>query len=360
MTGASPLRTAGRRTARPVPRGLTIVAALSMTACTMAESGRPLGFSDLDGWVADDHAAALAAFRATCAAAAFPAARFPAGPPPGWAALCLAAASAPDPRHFFESAFRPVLSGDPAEALVTAYHEPVLDGARERGGRFTVPLHALPLGLPPGRPWLSRAEIAGGALDGRGLEIAWLADPVEAFFLQIQGSGRIRLPGGGTLRLGYAGRNGHPYRSIGRLLVERGELTLEEATADAIAAWLRADTARGARLMDENPSYVFFRELAGLPPEAGPVGTLGLPLTAGRSVAVDPAYHPLGLPVWIEAATPAGPFRRLMVAEDTGSAIRGPQRADLFLGTGAAAGVEAGGTRSGGRVIGLVPKVPAP
>jgi len=326
-----------------------------MTFCSAApERLRPLDFADLTGWLGDDHAAALAAFRGTCDRARFDT------PPPHWAALCLAAATATDPRHFFETSFCPVMAGEPAAALVTAYYEPVLEGARTGGGRFTVPLYSLPPDWPTTSPGPSRAEIVGGALAGRGLEIAWLADPVEAFFLQVQGSGRLRLPDGSLMRLGFAGKNGHPYRSIGRLLVERGEMTVDTATADAIRAWLRADAARGTRLMDENPSYVFFRELAGLPPEAGPIGTLGVPLTAGRSVAVDPEFHALGLPVWIEAETPAGPFHHLMVAEDTGGAIRGPQRADLFLGTGEAAGLEAGRTRSGGRVIGLVPRGTAP
>lgn len=341
--------TGGRRACRFLRRaGLAL--ALAMTACTAALPLRNLDFADLDGWAAEDHAAALSAFRATCTA------EYPAGPPPRRAELCHAAAGAGDPRRFFETAFRPVLVGDPATALITAYYEPVLDGARARGGRFTVPLHAPPPGLAPGELSLARAEIVAGGLAGRGLEIAWLADPVEAFFLQIQGSGRLRLPGGNLIRLGYAGKNGHPYRSIGRLLVERGAFTVETATADALRAWLRADPARGAALMDENPSYVFFREIDGLPPEAGPIGTLGLPLTAGRSVAVDPEFHPLGLPVWIEAATPSGPVRRILIAEDTGGAIRGPQRADLFLGTGEAAGIEAGRTRSHGRIVSLVPR----
>ncbi len=351
MSDARPGRAAGW----PAPRLAVALLLLAMTACSAApEPLRPLDFADLAGWTGDDHAAALVAFRSTCDHARFDA------PPTHWAALCLAAATATDPRRFFETAFRPVLAGDAAAALITAYYEPVLEGARTRGGRFTVPLYSLPPDLPADQPGLSRAEIVVGALSGRGLEIAWLADPVEAFFLQVQGSGRLRLPDGTMMRLGYAGKNGQPYRSIGRLLVERGEMTVETATADAIRAWLRADPARGARLMDENPSYVFFRELADLPPEAGPIGTLGVPLTAGRSVAVDPEFHALGLPVWIEAETPSGPFRRLMVAEDTGGAIRGPQRADLFLGTGEAAGLEAGRTRFGGRLIGLVPRGTAP
>jgi membrane-bound lytic murein transglycosylase A len=265
------------------------------------------------------------------------------------------AQQATDPRTFFETAFRP----EPryGAALLTGYYEPVLDGSIVPGGRFTVPLYAPPPELDPGQPYYSRAEIVAGVLAGRGLELVWLTDPVEAFFLQIQGSGRIRLPDGRLLRVGYAGKNGHPYRAIGRMLVDMGEMSLDQATAQSIKAWLRADAARGAELMDRNPSYVFFRERADLSPEAGPVGTLGLPLTAGLSAAVDPAFNSLGLPVWIAPDADAdAPAPGLWIAMDTGGAIRGPARADLFLGTGDAAGFQAGRLRATGRMVALIPR----
>jgi membrane-bound lytic murein transglycosylase A len=345
----------GDARARPALR--RAVAGLGMLVMTSCAPPPPLTFSGLEGWAAADHAGALTEFRRVCAEA-----RFAAAPPPHWAALCVAAAGAVDARGFFETHFWPEPRGgaDPGGALLTAYYEPVADGALVPGGRYIVPLHAPPPGLDRGAPQPTRAQIVAGALAGQGLELVWLADPAEAFFLQIQGSGRIRLPDGRLLRLGYAGKNGHPYRAIGKLLVDRGEMRLDQVTADAIKAWLRADPARGARLMDENPSYVFFRELAGLPAEAGPVGTLGLPLTAGRSVAVDPEFHPLGLPVWIEARAAPGasfaPAPGLWIATDTGGAIRGPRRADLFLGTGDAAGRAAGGFRAAGRLIALAPR----
>jgi len=323
-----------------------------MTGCTIATraSMPPLTFGDLSGWARADHTAALEQFRRVCRDA-----RFEGDPPPGWAALCVSAAQAADPRAFFESAFRP----EPRDslALLTGYYEPVIDGALVPGDRYAVPIHARPPELEAGRLYFSRAEIVAGALDGRGLELVWLADPVEAFFLQVQGSGRVRLPDGRLLRLGYAGKNGHPYEAIGRLLVEMGQMQLEQVTAQAIKDWLRADPVRGAELMDRNPSYVFFRELVGLPPEAGPIGTLGLPLTAGVSVAVDPDFNRLGLPVWIAPdAGPDAPQPGLWIAMDTGGAIRGPARADLFLGTGEAAGRQAGRLRASGRIVALVPR----
>lgn len=352
----------GNAGARPVLRrsGLALDM-LVVTGC----AAPPLAFSDLDGWETADHAAALSEFRQVCAGA-----RFAGSPPPHWAALCAAAAVASDPRGFFETNFHPSFraapdpgSGIAEAALFTAYYEPVLDGARAPGGRFTVPLYALPPDLDRRASELSRAAINAGALEGQGLELAWLADPVAAFFLQIQGSGRIRLPDGKPLRLGYAGKNGHPYRALGRLLVERGEMRRDQVTAEVIQAWLRADPARGARLMEENPAYVFFREVPDLTADAGPVGTLGLPLTAGRSAAVDPEFYPLGLPVWIEPhpapgpiLTPGPPGPRLWIAMDTGGAIRGSQRADLFFGTGPAAGGAAGAFRATGRMVALVPK----
>jgi len=325
--------------------GLLALGLLAMTGCTAAP---PIAMSltGLPGWAEADHEAALAEFRRVCCDA-----RYSGDPPPGWAAVCVAASRATDARAFFETAFRPRYQS--GTALITGYYEPVVEGALVPDDRFEVPLYALPADLDPSTPYLTRAEIVAGALASRGLELVWLADPVEAFFLQIQGSGRVRLPDGRLVRLGYAGKNGHPYVALGRLLVERGEMELGRVTADAIKTWLRADPARRARLMNENPSYVFFRELADLPPEAGPIGTLGLPLAAGRSAAVDPAFHPLGLPIWIDAP---GPHRGLWIAMDTGGAIRGAGRADLFLGTGAAAGAAAGALRAEGQVIGLVPK----
>ena len=245
-------------------------------------------------------------------------------------------------------------------------------GSLEADDAFTVPIYALPddlvliannaseEGLPAGLtaarqagtgvvPYYTRQEIEEGALRGRGLELVYLADAVDAFVLQIQGSGLIRLPDGGRLRLGFAGKNGHPYASIGKILIERGELQPSNASMDILLEWLRADRERGRELMRENKSYPFFRRLTGMEAEDGPCGSLGVPLTAGRSLAVDPRYHPLGLPIWVSAPdlTDQGPrhFNRLMIAQDTGSAIRGPVRGDIFWGTGTEAGFIAGRTK---------------
>jgi membrane-bound lytic murein transglycosylase A len=205
-------------------------------------------------------------------------------------------------------------------------------------------------------PYWSRAELTDDRL--RGAELLWVDDAIEAFFLQVQGSGRVRLPDGSTVRVGYADTNGHPYRSIGRLLIERGALTLEQASMQGITAWARANPQRVAELLNQNPSYVFFRELPLGDPNAGPVGALAVPLTAGYSVAVDPRFIPLGAPVVIGTEHPVTgtPLRRLVLAQDTGGAIRGPLRFDLFWGFGAEAAHPAGRQRHDVQAWLLVPR----
>lgn len=296
-----------------------------------------------------------------------------------FAPACAAAAALPnsDPlaaRRFFESHFTAHAVG---EDVLTGYYEPELRGSTTRRGPYQTPLYARPpelvevdLGqfvkdlrgrrtagvVQDGRlqPFFDRAAIVGGVLAGRGLELAWVDDPADAFFLQIQGSGRVRLPDGGVLRLGYAAQNGHPYYAIGRALVENGTLTREAVSMQAIRSWLAAAApAEAGVLMDRNPSYVFFRPLPDLPAEAGPLGALGAPLTPGRSLAVDRTRMPLGAPVWVAGAVP---LRRLVVAQDTGGAIRGAARADLFTGWGDAAGAEAGGMRDRAALFVLLPR----
>ena len=293
----------------------------SETVPAAPATGRP-SFAGLAGWAEDDLAAALAAFRAN---------------PPG--PLVERARAASDPRAFFETAFRP---GATIPGHYTGYYEPELDGSRTRSDAFPVPIHA----MPPGPVTAPRAEIEALLA---GSEIAWLRDEVDRYFLQVQGSGRIRLDTGETVRVGFAGRNGHPYRSIGKLLVERGVFG-PEIDAEALKAWLRADPARGRAVMAENPSYVMFAPVD-LPDDTGPMGTL-CPLTAGRSLAVDPERTALGTPVWVETDGIA----RLCIAQDTGSAIRGPGRADLFFGTGEAAGRAAGQLNHPGRFTPLLPR----
>ncbi len=205
------------------------------------------------------------------------------------------------------------------------------------------------------KPYATRAEIERGALAKRDLELFWVDDPVDAFFLHIQGSGRIRLPDGAVARIGYDGQNGRPYVPIGRILAERGALARDDVSMQTIRAWLAAQPGEAAALMDENPSYVFFRELTG----EGPVGAQGVVLTAGRSLAVDRTFLPLGVPLWLDLDDPKegnGKLRRLVVAQDTGGAIRGPVRGDLFWGFGPEAAERAGMMKDRGTYYLLLPR----
>lgn len=316
---------------------------------TMGAAGaQMLAFSDLDGWADDDHRAALSTFLDTCSLLN----------DPDWSPICRVApdamASASTARSFFELLFRPVQIGD-APALFTGYYEPELAGSATRTPRFAYPIYARPPELTDGQQWLDRGAIeTTGALRGRGLEIAWLEDPVEVFFLQVQGSGRIRLPDGRVVRVGYAGRNGHPYRSVGKELVRLGIMGAHSVSAQGIKAWVRANPVLGAEMLHHNKSFVFFRRLPDLPADKGPIGAMGRSITTMRSLAVDPAFTPLGAPVWLEK-NGANPLRRLMVAQDTGGAIKGAQRADIFFGTGPQAGEDAGTVKDSGRMIVLLP-----
>jgi membrane-bound lytic murein transglycosylase A len=238
--------------------------------------------------------------------------------------------------------------------LFTGYYEPELRGSPQRTPRFAYPIYARPPELQDGQVYLDRAAIERGALRGRGLEIAWLEDPVEVFFLHIQGSGRIRMVDGRVIRVGYAGRNGHGYRSVGKEMVARGTMTADQVSAQGIKSYVRSNPSSGNDLLNVNPSYVFFRKIGDLPADKGPIGAMGRSITALRSVAIDPRFTPLGAPVWIEKDG-AKPIRSLMVAQDTGGAIKGAQRADIFYGTGEQAGEAAGTVKDGGRMIVLLP-----
>jgi membrane-bound lytic murein transglycosylase A len=209
------------------------------------------------------------------------------------------------------------------------------------------------------RPYEDRARIEGGALKGRDLEMVWVDDAVDAFFLHIQGSGRVVMEDGSVMRVGYAGQNGHPYVAVGRELIARGVLTKENVSMQSIREWLRANPGEAAGLMNKNPSFVFFRPLDG----EGPQGAQGVALTPGRSLAVDRSFVPYGLPVWLDAQDPldgAARLRRLMVAQDTGGAIRGPVRGDVFWGHGDDAELRAGKMKSPGRYHLLIPRTVTP
>ena len=279
-------------------------------------------------------------------------------------------------RAFFESSFVPyaVIAPEGTDSgLVTGYYEPLLDGSRTPSTTHRFPIFGVPedlivvdfpefrnlrlRGRLEGRrlvPYWSRAEIDAKD-DLKAPVIAWTADPVELFFLQIQGSGQLRLENGEQIRLGYADQNGHPYRSLGRFLVDRGELPLEDASMQGIKAWAAANPHKLQEALNHNSSYVFFRELS---TAEGPIGALGVPLTAGYSLAVDRRHIPLGSPVYLASTYPlsALPLERLMAAQDTGGAIRGAVRADFFWGSGAEAGAAAGRMRQQGQLWLLWPR----
>lgn len=347
-------------------------------------------FSDLPSWSASDHGAALEAFLRSCQKL---------GGRGEWSESCSRAAALPLPpappprgegsgeragaRQFFETNFRPyqVLTPDgAAEGLVTGYYEPLLKGSRSRSSRYKHPVYGVPedlltvdltevqpdlrnrrvRGRLDGRrvvPYFTRAEIESGRAAVAGREILWVDDALDLFFLQVQGSGRVVLPDGKTVRLGYADHNGHPYTSIGKVLVERGELTLDKASAQGIRQWAGANPAKLSTLLNENASYVFFRELPAEAAGLGPPGALGVPLTPGYSIAVDPQFVPLGAPVYLATTMPnsAKPLNRLVLAQDTGTAIKGAVRADFFWGFGPEAGEQAGKMKQPGRLWVLLP-----
>lgn len=336
----------------------------------------PISYGEIEGWAKDDHAAAFAVLVKSCR-------KRPASNSACKDALNLGdKVSRKAARHFFETHYIPHRVEEAEPGLATGYYEPEVNGSRERSGVFQVPVYGRPDDLVQVKPDLLRAfyndsrsvmrrngeelvpyytrkEIDAGALDGRGLELLYLDDPVELFFMQIQGSGRVRLTDGSWVRLGYAAKNGHSYTSIGKRLAARDDRP-EDLTMEGLKSWLRADPARGRALMQQNASYVFFRELPETQAGEGPVGAQGVTLTPGRSLAVDTAYHALGTPIFVtvpELATPDGkPFRRLMIAQDVGSAIRGKERGDIYWGSGEAAGAIAGRTKHAARFYVLLPK----
>ena len=359
----------------------------------------PAAFADLPGWRDDPVAQAIPALQLSCRRMA----SLPAGEPlesrsdfagtvGDWRSACAAAARVPAgdgraARAFFETNFRPFAAADGGErtGLFTGYYEALLQGSRKRSARYHVPLYGRPPELVTvdlgkfredwhgkrlsGRleggalvPLPDRAAIEKGALARRGLELVWVDSPVDAFFLQIQGSGRIRLAEGGEMRVGYAADNGRTYTAIGRELVRRGVYKPEEVSMQTIRRWLESHPGEAEGLMDTNASYVFFAEVKGEGPLGGPFGAEGVPLTPGRSLAVDRQHWPLGVPLWLDATAPAPrenqpdrPLRRLLIAQDTGGAIRGPIRGDVFWGAGPEPESIAGRMKNPGRLWVLLP-----
>jgi membrane-bound lytic murein transglycosylase A len=334
----------------------------------------PVRFDQVTGWGTDQEAAALTAFLASCdALRAQPnqplggqgEAAVRGGIAAEWQPACIAGRAVPPgddvaARGFFEAWFQAygVSTDGTAQGLFTGYFEPEVAGARTPGGIYRYPLLRRPSDLGSRKPYFTRAEIEHGALRSRRLELLWLADPIDVFFLHVQGAGRVRLPDGHVVRVTYDGQNGQTYVPIGRVLVDRGEMTLDQVSMQSIRAWLVAHPQQAAAVMDANPSYVFFREVPDARPDQGPPSTLGAPLSPGRSIAVDKTFIPLGAPVWIDTTDPVdgAKIQRLMMAQDLGGAIRGPVRADIFFGWGKDAEEHAGRMREQGTEILLLPR----
>lgn len=355
----------------------------------------PISFQSLNQWNADLHSAALRAFLLSCKKirAMDPQASMPStnigGKAQDWQTLCQKASQIDDgddfaANAFFESSFTPYrLSKMRDEALFTGYYEISLRGSKKKHGPYQYPIYAIPPNLTtitPGqhglgqnetpasgvlingelRPYYSRAEINAGILKNKKLEIAWVDDPIRLFFLHIQGVGTIFLDDGDKMRIGFAAKNGHPYTAIGKVLEERGEIKREDISAPNIMQWLYNHPNQSLEVMNQNQSYIFFRKTT----TTGPIGGQGVAVTPERSVAIDPKYIPYGTPVWIETAIPLKnkmqPYNRLMVAQDTGSAIRGPNRVDIFFGSGQEAEFVAGNLKSRGNLIILLPKTIKP
>jgi membrane-bound lytic murein transglycosylase A len=354
----------------------------------------PLKWSDVAGWGADDHLAAFNAFQVSCQALLKGGKKARDNRPVGAALVeaCRRAAAIPpakpgDARKFFEDSFRPVRISKlgESEGFLTGYYEPIVQGSRFPNPEFPVALYRRPRdlvaaghkpgadnfpnkGVQVGRrndkneivPYYDRAAIEDGALDGRKLEICWLRDPFEALSISIQGSARIILEDGTPLRVNYDAHNGYAYTAVGRVLIERNHIPREEMSMQRIREWMAVNPVEAREVRASNRSFVFFR-ITGLSNEGEPNGAQGVPLTALRSIAVD-KLHAYGTPFFIEAqlpidgAKPVTPFRRLMIAQDTGSAIVGPARADLYWGAGAAAGRIAGRIRHPGRFVMLLPR----
>jgi membrane-bound lytic murein transglycosylase A len=332
----------------------------------------PAAWSDLPGWPGDAVIHAWPALLRSCAK-----------PAPGWAAACDSARKLADPdeakvRDWLQRTLRPwritALDGR-EQGLATGYFEPLVEASRKRSARYAHALHALPpeRAAQPDRAWYTRAELdrlpaARAALTGR--EIAWVADPLDALLLQVQGSGRLVFnEADGTrrvVRLAYAGHNGQPYQSVGRWLVEQGAFTLEQASWPAIKQWARDNPKRVSEMLHANPRVVFFREEPLPDPSVGALGAQGVPLTPGRSIAVDPRATPYGTPVWIDTTEPqpwqrdpppARPLQRLVIAQDTGSAITGAVRADYFWGWGEGVEDRAGRMKQPLRMWALWPRI---
>lgn len=403
---AWPQRRVSKPISRPSPPSFRRpLIALALAGLLLAACGKkppeagltlePVAFNEIPGWQTDDMTAALPALTRSCGRLAGQPDDRPVGPGGGglagtvadWQPVCGALARVPAGddaalRRALEDLFTPFRTlGDGRDhGTFTGYYEAELDGALFPGAGYDVPLYRRPPDLVTvdlgrfradlagarivGRvadgalvPYYTRAEIDGGALDGRNLELLWAKDPVDVFFLHVQGSGVVHLPDGSERRVGFAATNGRDFYAIGRALLDEGRIPRDRASMQAIRDWLRGHPAKAAEVMQRNARYVFFRWIEG----DGPIGSQGVALTPGRSLAVDPAFLPLGVPVFLDTTWPGSdrPLRRLMVAQDTGGAIKGPIRGDVFWGAGEAALAQAGRMKQDGRLYLLLPKAVA-
>ena len=344
------------------PGGMTGAARISLT---------PGSYRQLAGWSGDSVAQAVPAFVKSCdrltkqqndGAPLDPMAKgADFGRIRDWRPLCNLAANLPQgneaaARHFFETNFVPVLVGSPGanKSLFTGYWEVEVNGSRSQGGPYQIPVYRRPADLADGKPYLDRAAIEDGALAGKGLEIVWLQHPDDLFVMQIQGSGRVNLADGSTMRLVYAANNNRPFVDVYHLLLDQGAIPRAQFSERTVRAWMHDNPDQAAKLRRKDPLYVFFRELKG----DGPVGYQGAVLTAERSLAVDHRYIPLGAPLWLDAHDKYRPVavQRLVVAQDTGDGITGPLRGDFYWGSGKTAQARGGDFYADGQYWVLLPK----
>lgn len=357
---------------------------LVISGCQHLEPGigKAVEYDELPGWDEDEHAQAFLALSKGCARLESTST---------WETICNSAKKIHSPanetaKQFFETYFTPhIIRGEKGKTrgMITGYYEPLLNGSMHPDQRYRYPLYKAPedmltidlSALYPelkgkrvrGRlignkvvPYYSRAEIEGEERPLLGEELLWVDDRDQLFFLQIQGSGRIQLPNGSIIGAGYANQNGHAYRSIGKKLIDMGEIKREDVSLFSIKAWLKDHPERARSLLNENPSYVFFILRESI--DQGPTGSLNVPLTAERSLAIDPKFIDLGLPIWLNTSYPGQdqpPLQKLVMAQDTGGAIKGQLRADLFWGTGERAEQMAGNMKQAGEMFVLLPKTDA-
>ncbi len=350
-----------------------------------------ISFDTLANWTDDDHGIALQAFQQSAALINQNSLNFAkrptfAGVREDWlqvAEASLKSAALKQPKEFFENHFIPCQISDPhrPDGMFTGYFEPVVRGSRNHSAEFPVPVYRKPAdlvafdpvesqstGFAFGKrgthgpaPYDTREEIERGSLAGQGLEICWLSDWISAFFMHIQGSGCVKLEDGSSLRLTYAAKSGHPYVAIGSVLLERGQLTRENLSMQSLIAWMIANPGESRALMWQNPSYIFFSEMPETPDGLGAIGAGKVHLMPQRSLAIDASHYLYGTPLWLETTTPPEApggrqvFNRLMIAQDTGSAIRGLLRGDVYWGWGDDAAIIAGHMKSPGRMTALLP-----